>query len=378
MPASADLPRTLRGTARVLCAFDVGAAVDLAEARRRLAGPGGVAIGIDPATSGSPGLEYEPPPLRVIERMAPVPPLPWPLEEEVESSVFDFGAVCVCHRLRVDGTVAALRRAMPGILESAVLRGDAILRAERLVERFGAAIDRPEIAFEREEYVVLEIEPSCLASGDGQGASSLDGLDPSELAGLLRAERGRLAEEEIADSLAERSSRRVGDLVVVDWPAALVVDPEPRTIHEILEFLNVQLLEFRVLDRRLDEGLDEAYASLRSRRFGGRGLGWRWSSASRDWRRIARMQVDAALLYESVQNGLKVVGDPRLARLVASVSRRFGLIRWEEGIRRKLEVLGSIEQTIAEGQSQRRAEILEWIIIALIAFEVVFGFTGWK
>lgn len=387
MPVPDDLSPIVRGTARVLCAFDVGAAIDLAEARRRA---GAAVAPTEEAVVGRarhvPGLECEPPPLRLIEKSSLVSGLPWPIEKEVETTLFDFGAVCVCHRLRLDGTVAALRRAMPAIVDSASLRADAERRVAGLIERLGPAIDRPALAPEREEYVVLGVDPACLGEDDARGEDSgtgvagvsIQSLDRGELAGLLRAEIGPLSEEEIADSLAERSSRRVSDLVVVDWPAALLVDADPRATLEILEFLNVQLLEFRVLDRRLDEGLDGAYAALRTRGFAGRGLGWRWSSANRDWRRIARMQVDAALLYESVQNGLKVVGDPRLARLVASVSRRFGLIRWEEGIRRKLEVLGSIEQTIAEGQSQRRAEILEWIIIALIAFEVVFGFTGWK
>lgn len=378
MEPSADRSSQLRGTARVLCAFDVGNAVDLAEARRRL----GVAAANSgtPASAGrrGPGLECDPPPLRTVETIDPPSGTPWRIEPEVGVTIHDFGAICISHRLAFDDSLSSLRSAMPTVVDSPALRIDALRRVEHLVERLGAAIDRPAIAAEREEYVVLELDPACPALRDASGTVSIEHLDPGELAGLLRAETGTLAEEEIDDALRERSRRRVDDLVVVEWPAALVVDRDPGSTLDLLEFLNVQLLELRVLDRRLDETLDDAHASLRSRGFGGRGLGWRWSSASRDWRRIARMQVDAAILYESVQNALKVVGDPRLDRLAASVSRRFGMVRWEAGVRRKLEVLGSIEQTIAEGQSQRRAEILEWIIIALIAFEVVAGFTGWK
>jgi uncharacterized Rmd1/YagE family protein len=43
-------------------------------------------------------------------------------------------------------------------------------------------------------------------------------------------------------------------------------------------------------------------------------------------------------------------------------------------------VLESIYAKVNDAQAHRRSEILEWIIIALIAFEVVFGFlpTLWR
>ena len=149
----------------------------------------------------------------------------------------------------------------------------------------------------------------------------------------------------------------------------------------MLEFLNVQLLEFRHLDRQLDLALAQAYETLRRPGgFAGRGLGWRWGAANRDWKRLARLQVDAALLYESIQNALKLVGDQYLARLMSATGRRFHLSRWESSILRKIEVLESIYAKVNDAQAHRRAEILEWIIIALIAFEVVFGFlpTLWR
>ena len=108
--------------------------------------------------------------------------------------------------------------------------------------------------------------------------------------------------------------------------------------------------------------------------FAGRGLGWRWGAANRDWKRLARLQVDAALLYESIQNALKLVGDQYLARLMSAAGRRFHLSRWESSILRKIEVLESIDAKVKDAQAHRRSEILDWIIIALIAFEVVFGF----
>ena len=57
-------------------------------------------------------------------------------------------------------------------------------------------------------------------------------------------------------------------------------------------------------------------------------------------------------------------------------SRRFHMPRWEASILRKLDVLESIHQKLADARAHHRAELLEWIIIALIAFEIVFGLVG--
>jgi hypothetical protein len=69
------------------------------------------------------------------------------------------------------------------------------------------------------------------------------------LAGLLRLEAGPLAAEQIADALGRRISYSPGDLVLVDWGAAVVVDRDCVETLRTLEFANLQLLEFRLIDR---------------------------------------------------------------------------------------------------------------------------------
>lgn len=355
-------------------AFDIGAAVDLDLATTRLAHASRAGLaGVSSTRSRDPVFEFEPLPLRVVEPAQTLAPLVGEAAGPVEVTIYDFGAVSVLYRIAVEGTLESLRGRMPALLEAAELRDDARRRVERMVEdRLGDAVDRPEVAEDEEDYLVLVLTPPDGGPG---------GLDRATLAGLLRGEPASLSEEEARDALVESLRYGVDDLVAVDWRAAVVFDREPEQAVEVLEFLNVQLLEFRHLDRKLDDALTAAYRTLRGPDgFAGRGLGWRFSAASRDWRRLARLQVDAALLYESIQNALKLVGDQYLARLMTATSRRFHLSRWESSILRKLEVLESIYAKFADSQAHRRSEILEWIIIALIAFEVFFGFlpTLWR
>ena len=58
------------------------------------------------------------------------------------------------------------------------------------------------------------------------------------------------------------------------------------------------------------------------------------------------------------------------------VSERFHLAEWDGSIIRKLETLESIHEKMSDRVSNCRTEILEWIIIILIAFSIVLPFIS--
>ena len=99
-------------------------------------------------------------------------------------------------------------------------------------------------------------------------------------------------------------------------------------------------------------------------------------TARKELRRIAEMQVDGAVLFERVPNALKLFGDQYLARVHRTATQRFRLNEWNSGILRKLDTLDSIYQKIHDHSATQRMEILEWIIILLIAFSMVMPFVG--
>ncbi|MFM8873198.1 MAG: hypothetical protein ACKOJI_07595 [Phycisphaerales bacterium] len=85
----------------------------------------------------------------------------------------------------------------------------------------------------------------------------------------------------------------------------------------------------------------------------------------------AELQIDAAALYESVDNALKLFGDQWVARLHQAATRRMHIEDYERSVLRKIATLESVYGKVRDRQVQVRAELLEWIIIVLIAFEVV-------
>jgi hypothetical protein len=188
---------------------------------------------------------------------------------------------------------------------------------------------------------------------------------------ILRAERQTLSEQEVEDALTVRVSYSADDVAVVDWNAALLVDREGDDVRAVLEFANVELLEMRYVDQKLDRALDQAYETLSRRSWG---LPRFFRSYSADLRNLAELQVDNAALFEGVNNTLKLIGDQYLARLYRVVNRRFHLDDWDASILRKLQTLESIYEKISDQASNRRMEILEWVIIFLIAFSIALEF----
>ena len=74
---------------------------------------------------------------------------------------------------------------------------------------------------------------------------------------------------------------------------------------------------------------------------------------------------------ENFEQALKLIGDQYLARVYRAATQRYRLGEWNTGALRKLDTIESIYQKIHVHASGIRMELLEWIIIALIAFEIL-------
>jgi uncharacterized Rmd1/YagE family protein len=82
------------------------------------------------------------------------------------------------------------------------------------------------------------------------------------------------------------------------------------------------------------------------------------------------------VLFERVTNALKLIGDQSLSRLYRLVSDRLHLADWDAGIARKLGTVEGIYGKLGDRAAARRLEALEWIVILLIAFEIVLSLVG--
>jgi hypothetical protein len=351
------------GVCFVLFAYDAARSINLDQAERRI----GEATQRQtmPHKRRAPSyFEYQPPPLRVNQEPEPVNVAGLPARAGIDLMVYDFGAVSVIYAFPIAGPFPDLLQLSEDLYDNEALLADSRLRVDELLKVIGDAALQASVAPLVEDYVVFHIE----SFSEGVDADTFCSMHRRQIAQILRAERQPLSDSEIDDAIAARISYGTQDLTIVDWNAALLVDREGEDTRAVLEFANVELLEMRYLDQRLDRALDQAYDTLSPPSL--KNLPRLFGSYGASLRRVAELQVDNAVLFEGVNNTLKLLGDQYLARVYRLVNRRFHLDEWDASILRKLQTLESIYEKISDQAANRRMEILEWVIILLIAASI--------
>jgi hypothetical protein len=307
--------------------------------------------------------EYQPAPLRVTQPVQPLSIAGLPTVATVDLVVYDFGAISVVYSIPISGPMTKLLALSDELYDNQLLLGDSRRRVEETLRVIGDAAVEASIADFVEDYVIFQIE----SLAPPLTIRDLLVKHTQGIAQILRAEGAALSEQEAEDALATKISFRTDDVAIIDWNAALLVDREGDDIRAVLEFVNVELLEMRYLDRKLDRALDQAYEALSKR-------SWRrvplLRSYGADLRRVGELQAESAILFEGVNNTLKLLGDQYLARVYRLASKRFHLEEWDASILRKLNTLKSIYEMISDQVTDRRMELLEWIIVILIAVSV--------
>ena len=353
-----------KGTCYALFGYDVGLSIDLEEADRRITA--NTERGRLRHKARAPQyFAYRPAPLRLMQEGDVFVVGSYQSSPSVELMVYDFGAVTITYRFPLDGPFDGLLELSDSLYENEQLLAESRMRVEQLVQAIRPTIERLQIANEVEDYIIFSIESSSPAQGP-----PLWMTQESELAHILRGERTPLSDQETRDAISCRISFGLEDAALIDWHAAVLFGKDMEDVRSVLEFANVELLEVRILDEQLDLALDQSYEALsrKPRRISLPG------SYDKDTTHIAQLQVDAALLFERVTNTLKLLGDQYLARVYRLVSQRFHLGDWDASILRKLQTLESIYGKMSDRAGTRRMELLEWIIIVLIAISIIVSF----
>ena len=348
-----SLPSISRGTCHSIFVYDAAFAIDLNEAERRITSFT-QREKIKHKRRTPRHFEFRPPPLRITQ------------DAGVELVVYDFGAVTVIYHQPLSGDFSQLLTLSQELYENQRMLDESRRRVDDLLKLIQPAVSKLNISSFVEDYVIFQIE-------EFEGSVSISDLTSKyapEVAQVLRAESLQLSADEVRDALSHHISYGNEDNVIVDWNAALVVDKEAEDVMTVLELANVELLEMRFLDQRLDEALALSYERLtrRSQKW------FSFRSDPSDLRDISQWQVDSAILFEGVNNVLKLLGDQYLARLYRLVAERFHLAEWDATIFRKLETLESIYEKISDQIAGRRMEVLEWIIIVLFVISIVLPF----
>jgi hypothetical protein len=353
----------LRGEAVYLYAFDVANEIRLDRAAELLAAPSApcAALRDRPAPRDVPiarPLTVEPP--QPGARIDGSPP-------RVVVRVYEVGVISVT--IRVPFARESLAELTP--FHAPVLDDgrtlDALAREQsaEIRGRLAEALVRPGSEADPEAYTVFYLKHL-----DGERDANRWLADRQrEVAGLLTGTPAeRLSEAQVGEVLRLRRSYENADLVVIDWDAALVVelDGSPEDVLFVLELANLQLEEFRWMDRALDHYLERAYVDLARRRW------WAFGSAAGVLRSLRQLRIDLTKLADEATHITKFVGDWYLARVYLLARERFHLDQWRASVEQRLGELDRLYTMTRGDLYDRRMLWLEAIIVIFFAIDLLF------
>ncbi len=241
-------------TIHLAFAFDIGDEIDLDRARLILQGEPGQL----PRRRRTPeSFGYRPAPIRVeLEPTGIELPGKWSFNRPPrgELTLFDFGAISLAVQFPVNITPAELLALAGRLAETAPLTEAARRLLSPWLERIRPSVYDFAISDMSEEYIVFQL-----------WEQRTDWLKERAdwIAGLVRLEADPLSPDEVREATRLSLSYTPSDLVVLDWAAGVVADLECADTLQVIEFANVQLLEFRHIDDRLDDRLEAAYRLIR-------------------------------------------------------------------------------------------------------------------
>ena len=359
---SPDAP--LDATIHLAFAFDIGYEVDLDRARALVPTESGL-IARRRRTPES--IQYRPAPLRLtldVTGMALPGGLGMTRPPRAELTIFDFAAISLMVQFSVRGTTDELRELAGHLADTGPLVAAARLVVSPWVERLQPVVDGFEVSDLSEEYVIFQL---------GDVSAGWVEAHTDWIAGLIRLEADPLSVGEIHEATRLRLSYTPDDLVMLDWAAGFVADRDCAETLQVIEFANVQLLEFRHIDDRLDDRLEAAYRLIHTehnrKRRTSRLAGRRTEHAA--VRSIRELEIEATSLFERADNNLKLIGDQYLSRVFDLARSRFHLTEWQQSIRRKLDVVGDVYDLLVHQSGGQRMEALELIVVVLIALEIL-------
>ncbi len=385
-PLSNNPPAFFRGTLLVYRVFDIAEEIDLTKVETILRN---VPVRTRFKLTRAPGhsLTMRNAPLRFKLGETEVR-LDYNTEEKLKFDIFitlfDYGVLSLCFQTPLDPSTNWKRL----LTYSDTLMGnpkcsdefDSIARqkAKDLTALLKSSLKVPAERTLFEDYVIYFFEEI-----EGiQRAQDL--LTKMDISALLLGEKGEGKESLSArtrDNILENQFQYAeNDMVVIDWNSAFVLEPSgQRDVADILEFALTHLLEFRYYDDVLDQRLAELYdriESQRSRGFG-RALGMIFNEDFASISRSANARfIEFSELIERIDNSLKVVGDFYLANIFRGGVRRFRIPDWQQSVVRKTNVLARVSELLQGEINVQRGMLLEFIIIALIAFEIISAIFG--
>ena len=278
--------------------------------------------------------------------------------------LWPFGAFSVMFRFQLPSPISLddMRAIASQIDQDSSLHQLAVAKTREILESCANAVKNPTLSELYEDYIIFHIE------------KPIEALDPEKLLKLdnfysmILLDSSTTPSSQVKEELAREVYQYAkDDFVLVDWNSAFLVDQTGTPdIPDVIEFALCQMLEMQYYDNVLTKRLGLLYRSLGEARpgiFNNRYAGL--------WRQAAITYLETSEIIEMVENSFKVVGDFYYAQIFRVASSKFRFTDWRQNIDGKLKNIAEISKLISSDINEKRGQLLEIIIIILIAIEAI-------
>lgn len=278
--------------------------------------------------------------------------------------IWSYGAVSLQFKLGLSegSTLSEINKLIEDLEEADEVEIMALDKVNEVSEAIKSSVEKLGLSEQVEDYTIIQLVQKS------PGTAVEDSLK-DEAYRLMEGERERRLSQQTKEAIRQSTFQySESDLAVVDWNRALLIGDgqDVEELSDILEFAVCQLLELRYYDDLLDQKLTNLYSSLE----GHKPTVWqnRYSTLSEE---AALVYIEFSEVIDKVGNSLKLVGDTYYAKIFRAAVEKFRLNDWKSTVMQKLNNLAQLSELFSNEINERRNQLMELIIIILIAIEVV-------
>ena len=233
----------------------------------------------------------------------------------------------------------------------------------QILDILNPSIEKPELWSQYEDYLLF-----CISETDSRKENIREIFYGNGISSLILGEKYMEFSDQINDSVASTIFQyEKNDLLLIHWNGAILYDQEyDENILSVFEFTLCQLLELRYYDFLLDHQLKALYSKVENP--GGTILRNPYSELSRY---AALEYIEISDIVDKVGNAFKVIGDFYYATIFRSATEKFHIPLWRKIVDHKLGNLAEVSRLFQGEVNEKRNQLLEGVIIILIAIEVI-------
>ncbi len=281
------------------------------------------------------------------------------------NKIYEFGVLSLCYKVPFSESLDQLKAEISAL--RAQYDQKSLEDAGQVYQSILPAIHKPSLYNLKWSYIVIQVNPVSEYNNPEDFKKQFG----PKIASLLRLETHGLSDYQKDEILSSVTGYYGEDLIIIDSSASFIYDNEYHEALELIEAANLERLELQYFDRVLEKELRNqytlekhkipllSYVPVLGRMF------------ELPVSQLTRMRIDIAVITERLKNSIKLSGDAYYARLYSMLVKKLLLKEWRESIDKKLDIFKDLYTVYQDRLDSTHDRILTWVIIILIAAEVV-------